>query len=218
MMGQQHQPMSLGKIVKKLTIGYVMQGHQRGYNFTTSTHGYADTVLKTIWRQVMPRGQGWSDYIGARSLKCFELPDGEIALAEITVTDQQDENGRRGIRQAVVEVMPVQTFSHHLKFRILGYPSDTFAFANTAYEILKNVRIKKNAPLILAYDYKNPRFWWGMELLILKLVDNPPRHLRRLPFPISFTTLTLDHLGETTIIGMPATKAAQISDATVITL
>lgn len=204
--------------MSQLTIEYVLEGHQRGYNFTSPTRGYPDDVLKAIWRNAMPRGQGWSEYIGARSLKCFELPDGDIALAEVTVTEQQDENGRRGIRRAVVDVMNTRVFAHHLKSRMLAYPSDSLAFANAAYDALKNARIKKNTPLILSYGYKNPRQWWGMELLILKMVDEPPRHLRRMPFPIAFTTLALDHLSETTVIAMPSIKAAQITDAAVITL
>lgn len=204
--------------MNQLIIEYVLEGHQRGYNFTSPTRGYSDDVIKSIWRNTMPRGQGWSEYIGSRSIKCFELPSGEIALAEITVTDQEDENGRRGIRRAVVDVMSLRSFSQQLKFRLLGYPSDSLAFANAAYEVIKSARLKKNAPLIIAYPFKNPRQWWGMELLILKLVDDPPRHLRRMSFPISFTTLALDHLSENTIIGIPQAKAAQITDATVITL
>ena len=82
---------------RQLVIDYVLEGHQRGYNFTSSTDGYSDAELKLIWRRAMPRGQGWSQYIGARSLKCFPL-DGQrrAAVCETVVTAQRDEHGRGG--------------------------------------------------------------------------------------------------------------------------
>jgi hypothetical protein len=42
-------------VIPQLVLEYVFEGHQRGYNFTSSTKGFSDTVLKTIWRTAMPR-------------------------------------------------------------------------------------------------------------------------------------------------------------------
>lgn len=83
--------------MRQLVIDYVLEGHQRGYNFTSSTQGFHDDVLKSIWRAAMPKGQGWGAYVGARSLKAFALEDSRLALSEVTVTDRRDESGRTHI-------------------------------------------------------------------------------------------------------------------------
>ena len=79
--------------MKQLILEYVLEGHKRGYNFTSSTQGFHDDVLKSIWRKAMPRGQGWNAavYAGARSLKSFWLEDGRMAMSETVVTDMRDE-------------------------------------------------------------------------------------------------------------------------------
>ena len=93
--------------MRQLVLEYVFEGHKRGYNITSPTNGFNDDTLKTVWRNAMPRGQGWGAdaYIGARSLKSFPLPDGRIALADVHVTGLHDESGRGGIRKAVVDIM-----------------------------------------------------------------------------------------------------------------
>ena len=106
-----------------LVIEYVLEGHQRGYNFTSSTQGYSDDDLKTIWRNAMPRGQGWSAFVGARSLKCFPLDEHglRVVACETVVTDMIDENGRGGIRRATIQVMARADYLTYLDRRFARF-------------------------------------------------------------------------------------------------
>src|SRR3954447_8377013 len=88
----------------ELSIGYVLEGVRRGYNFTTPTDSLAPETLKAIWRSAMPRGQDWERYPNTTVLKCFTLDNGEAVQCEVSVIDMQDEVGRRGIRQAAIRV------------------------------------------------------------------------------------------------------------------
>jgi hypothetical protein len=197
--------------MSQLVIEYVFEGHHRGYNFTSSTDYYDDEILKSIWRNAMPRGQGWGDalYHGARSIKAFQLPDGRVAVSEVTVTDLADESGRRGIRRAVIDVMTRSVFHHHLQSRLAGYPQGIRAGATLKRRELERSfpRLKRGAPLILAHPFRSSFDWWIMEALIIDLAARPPSRLQnKLAFP-SFTTLALTPLDGSQIVAIPQAKS-----------
>ncbi len=208
--------------MSKLVIEYVFEGQHRGYNFTSATDDYSEAILKTIWRQAMSKGRGWGDgvFVGARSIKAFPLPDDQIAVSKITVTDLTDESGRRGIRRAEIDVMPPQVYHHHLQSRITAYPADVQARAKVHYNQLHDhfPRLKRTMPLILAQHFKTQRDWWTIEALILKLVTKPLRQMKRWERVIPFTTLALDHRDESRIIAVPTAKANSITQVPVFNL
>jgi hypothetical protein len=206
----------------RLTIEYLLNGHRRGYNFTSATNGFDDQTLRVIWRNVMPRGQGWGSpiYNGARSLKCFPLPDERLAVADVTVTDIQDENGRKGIRQAVIDVMTPQVFRHHLHSRLDGYPQPVHTEAESRYrELSRQIpKLKSDQPLIMSREFHSPQDWWIVEALVLLLFIEPPHRLRSRSESMTFTTLALDYRGESQIVALPIEKAGAIDDLPVIVL
>ncbi len=198
-----------------LVIEYVLDGangHQRGYNFTSSTAGYDNAVLKVIWQNAMARGQGWGAYTGARSIKAFPIPDGMIAISEMTVTDATDEGGRRGIRRAVIDIMPQKLFGLHLRSRLAGYPPAVLAVAAEQVRLCQNRanRLKRDKPLVIMHPYHDARAWWVMEALVLKLIQSPAGAMARWGDFIPFTTLALDYRGESPVVALPQATTAQI--------
>lgn len=207
-------------MVRQLVIEYVLDGSQRGYNFTSPTDGFSEEVLKEIWRMAMPRGQGWGDptYLGARSIKSFELSNGLIVVSDVVVTDLRDEVGRRGIRRAVVDVMTSAVYIHHLNSRIAGYPDEVLTRARYRYDRVRqsNLRLKKDVPVVLAAEFESAREWWVMEALTLMLIAHPTPPLLKLEWPFSFTTLALDHRRESTLVAMPAAKVGDVKGVSVV--
>jgi hypothetical protein len=206
--------------MSRLTIEYVLNGHRRGYNFTSPTHLYAEETLRFIWRTAMPRGQGWGSdqYIGARSLKCFRLPDERIAMAEVTVTDMTDESGRRGIRRALIDVMTPLVFGHHLRSRLSGYPAPVLVAAKSQFNELSRrmPKVKQDQSVIISQPFTTPQAWWPVEATILMVCAQPPARLQKHPQPISFTTLALDHRAESVVVAMPEEKAETVTDMPVM--
>lgn len=198
----------------QLVIEYSLEGHRRGYDFTSPTQNYDEDVLKTIWRNAMPRGQGWSDplYKEARSIKCFPLPDDRIAVSETTVTDLTDENGRRGIRRAVIDVMSRRVFAHHIQSRVAGYPEHVQLEANRLHERVKYSapRLKKDMPLILTRAFTTAQAWWPMEAVIMRLSIDPPHPQNRRPASPYFTTLALNYRNESPLLAIPLVKEDDI--------
>jgi hypothetical protein len=203
--------------MRELVIEYVLEGHKRGYNFTSSTQGFHDDVLKSIWRTAMPRGQGWGAeaYAGAHSLKSFWLDDGRIALSEVTVTDMRDESGRGGIRRAVVNVMGTGEYLDVLKARLHHYPDSLQR--QTAHRSLPNPRGEKQ--LILTHPYTDVTRWQTIEMLLLrqalKLAGGGIFRTVKI-FP--FTTLALDYHEEGQIVAMPQEKAPRQGNVHVVRL
>lgn len=200
--------------MSRLVIEYLLEGHRRGYSFTSPTHMHADSTLKTVWRSAMPRGQGWraDRYIGARALKCFALENGQVAVSESIVTDMTDENGRRGIRRAEVDVMSAAVFTHHLRSRMAGYPPEIQKAAATKYAQVEKrfPRLKKQQPLVLVYPFTTPRLWWVIEALVLRLALAPLASMHTWGAVVPFTTLALTHLDETGIVAIPAHEAVSM--------
>lgn len=205
--------------MQPLVLEYVFEGHQRGYNFTSPTRGYSDTLLKAIWRSAMPRGQGWAQYAGARSLKSFPLDDGRAALAEVTVTDLKDESGRAGIRRAVIQVMYPGAFIAYLKDRLRRYPDAVQAqiarwptFGQRTHLLDRALR---GAPqTVCAYPYTTPEAWDTAEAFALKLAITPGLVFRS--GTPAFTTLALDPREESPLVVLPAERAGQLNGTPVL--
>ncbi len=206
-MNQPNQPLSPNPA---LTIEYITEGSQRGYNFTSPTRGYSEADLKTIWQRAMPRGQGWTQYIGARSLKCFRLPSGRIAISTVSVTDQQDESGRRGIRRA--DIMTFSTSEYPAAVRNLwdALPEGIQNDARFQWEYWRKRRaveqqigkIRRKNQLILTHLYSSMNDWQVMEGIILYLTQRPSL-IPVLPQPFDWTTLALDYQDEATVVAVP---------------
>ena len=207
-------------VLNHLIIEYVFEGHKRGYNFTTPTHAYDDTTLKTIWKHAMPRGQGWGadHFIGSRAIKCFPLPDDRIAISETIVTDLADETGRRGIRRAVIETFRPIAINAYFRARLATYDLHTQNAANILHNRVYHRFPNKNQPLIISYPYKGLMLWRVVEALIFQLMLNMPRQLQNRSNPYHFTTLALDYRDESPIVVLPTEKTSEITDFPVLIL
>ena len=204
-------------MMNQLTLEYVLEGHKRGYNFTSATHGFDADTLKHIWRSAMPRGQGWGNYIGAQSLKTFPLDDGRVAVSAITVTDMQDESGRTGIRRAVIDVLNEEDYLAHLDQRLLSYPAivrerveDLPTFMQRA-KINNHLRFKSDPQVVLAYPYAGAYAWQLIEALLIKLALSPSGPLRRWGPVIPITTLALDYREESPVVVLPQEQAQKLT-------
>lgn len=208
--------------MQPLVIEYSFEGHQRGYNYSSPTNGYSDEDLKAIWRQAMPRGQGWRDYVGARSLKCFALGR-SVAVCETEITPLQDEHGRGGIRKTVVQVMSQHDYQHFLQARLAALPDAL----RTAVQRLPTLRQRmaianktlpgprRSQQLLMLADYDAPDAWRLVEGVIIKLALEPVGPMKRWDRPIAFTSLALSHQGEAPLVALPAAVAASIQSRTV---
>lgn len=211
-----------------LVIEYVFVGHERGYNFTSPTHGYDDATLKAVWRQAMPRGQGWGadTYQGARMLKCFPLDDRRVGLAEVTVTDLQDEHGRRGIRRAEVDVLSTDAAVERLRARLTGYPPDVQATIDGRptlrqwWHIVADALpgLKRDSQVVLARPYTGPTDWMLVEAFVLKVALSRLIPLRRWGKITPFTTLALDYRDESRLVALPAQRVTADGKVSAITL
>jgi hypothetical protein len=213
--------------VRQLVIEYLLEGHQRGYNYTSSTAGFNDDTLKSVWRKAMPRGQGWGNYTGARSLKSFTLEDGRVALSDVTVTPMRDESGRGGIRRAVIDVMQPGEYHDALQARFDRYPAEVRAWASKRLTLGQRRQIidrslpkmKGGGPqVIFAYPYAGPDSWLYVEALLLKLALSPASLMWRLGKLVTFTTLALEYREEPPLVALPRSRAAQFSDISTVEL
>jgi hypothetical protein len=208
----------------QLVLEYVFEGHNRGYNFTSPTKGFSEDILKAIWRNAMPRGQGWGAYEGARSLKCFLLEGGGVALSDVTVTDQRDESGRSGIRRAVIDVISASDCIANLERRFRNYPQATQAQAEARLGFGLRTRLmdksmprpNKNPQIVLSHGYITPAHWEVIEAMIVKLAIAPVIPMRRWGKIIPFTTLALDYREESRLVVLPEDRAQRIIEFPVV--
>lgn len=222
--------------MRRLTIGYVLEGERRGYAFTTPTEGVDPDALRAIWRSAMPRGQGWGDYPAARSLKGFELASGDVALCDIQVTDQVDEVGRTGIRRADIHLMTLKECRAHLLERLAALPPNVVKQAEQRlysrdWELLFRKYRELSKPMtmlkpqtILAYEGD----WTFIEACVLLLVTRSTLLANLLevspainPFAdrlFAFTTFALDYRDEGRLVALPLNKARTIHDVPYINL
>lgn len=204
-----------------LVIEYLLDGHTRGYNYTSSTAGYSEDTLKLIWRKAMPRGQGWGGYIGATSLKCFPLDDGRVAISDVTVTDMQDESGRGGIRRAVVQVVDGSALPAYLTRRLNAMPSAVVGEVRAWLGFWRRQNIigkapaprEKKAQLIFTRAYRDAADWQFVEAVMLLLAAE---YLPKWGRQVAFTTLALTHREESPVVALPADKAVQVKDQPVV--
>lgn len=195
-----------------IIIEYVLTGQQRGYNVTSGAGQLDEQSNKALWRSAMPRGTGWGMYVGARSLKVFSLPDDRIAFCDVSVTDQQDETGRTGIRRAEVTLVNPNHYTRTLEARLTGYPAALLSIAKDRHADLKNKlpRFKRDASIILTHPYHSAERWGLVEAVMLLLALDAPRAWRGQAQPIPFTTLALDHRGDHPLLALPAGVASQL--------
>ncbi len=206
-----------------LVIHYVMEGERRGYTFTSPPKGYDDAVVRAIWRNAMPRGQGWGaeTYVGARSLKLFTLPDGRFALADSIVTDQQDERGRKGIRYTEIRVHPAHEYESTMRHQLATYDvrirqraQDRMTICKKTNIISKTLpRMRSTSQLVMTHKFKGVNDWQVMEAFVLTLMLDPVMPLRRWGPVIPFTTLALDYREESRVVMLPADRAGSIEIA-----
>ncbi|HLV36897.1 MAG TPA: hypothetical protein VKY59_17370 [Spirillospora sp.] len=208
-------------MTRQLVIEYVLDGHRRGYDFTSSTHGFADDELKLVWRSAMPRGQGWGQYAGARSLKCFPLGEQRrVAVCETSVTDTQDENGRGGIRRAVIDVLNQADYFAFLDLRLMNLPNqvrarlDRLPTFGQRLAITNSLLSYKKKQLVLLHPFTDPDRWQLMEGLVIKLALDPIGPMRRWGRVIPFTTLALNHQDEAPLVALPLAKSATVDKKT----
>jgi hypothetical protein len=197
-----------------LVLEYVLEGHQRGYNFTAGTSGYSDDELKWIWRRAMPRGQGWSRYIGARSLKCFPLEEQRrVVVCDVIVTAQQDEHGRSGIRRAEIEILPETEYAAYLEQRLRSLSGSARARLERLPTFGQRLALtnallsRKQEQLALLHPFRQPEDWQVIEGLVMKLALNPLGPMRNWGRVIPFTTLALSAQDETLLVALPTDKA-----------
>ena len=222
-----------------LSIDYVLEGTRRGYNFTSSTDAVDPASLKAIWRGAMPRGQGWENYPGAFSLKCFSLDSGEAAICEVSLTDLQDEVGRKGIRRAAIHVLPPRAYQQNLLDRLHVLPPGIVVEAerklsSREWELLfrkyrdaKKPKSILKPQTILAYPY-TAEGWRFVEACILLLATRSTFLTNLIeispsvnPFAdrlLSFTTLALDYREEGRIVALPLDKVQAFGDIPYINL
>lgn len=200
--------------MRHLTIEYLFEGHKRGYNFTSPTNGFNADTLKTVWRSAMPRGQGWGAavYNGAKALKTFPLPDGRIALAEVTVTGERDESGRGGIRRAQVDIMQPGEYVEVLRGRLQAYPPLAQAAATRKPGFARHVipKISGDKQVILSHPYMQGAGWQVVEAVIL---HEAIQHLERRwggSHYFTFTTLALDYREESQVVVLPEQRADEL--------
>lgn len=201
--------------MRQLVIEYVFEGHKRGYNFTSPTNGFNDDTLKTVWRSAMPKGQGWGAdvYVGARSLKCFKLPDGRIALAESIVTGLRDESGRGGIRRTAVEIMQPGEYRDALAVRLQAFPEviqRELRRKPRFGESRRVPKIKGDDQIILSYPYRDSQGWQGVEALMLKAAWDELDKRWTQGRVIPFTTLALEYREESQLVALPESRAGEL--------
>lgn len=205
-----------------LLIEYVLGGKRPGYNFTTPTDAYDPDTLKAIWRNAMPRGQGWRRYIGAHTLKCFPLNGGRrAAISEVTVTDQTDETGRQGIRRAAITLLEGSDFLDYLALRLAMLPTTVRDEAQERLNWWRWKRImdratpktrQRNGQIVLAADYDTPQGWQLMEAVILTVATSMRvRALKGWPDVLPLTTLALDYREEARLVALPLAETDRLN-------
>lgn len=210
-----------------LALDYTLTGQRRGYTLGPAGAVPPD-VYKVIWRQALPRGQGWDapTFIGARALKCFPIDARTAAISEIAITDLRDELGRGGIRQAVIHYGSHDAIRRILRDRLDALPHLVVhraeaALTSQAWALLfkrywdASRGLKSQTVLALPYTAAG---WPFIEACLLLLATRATllANLIELspsvnPFAdklLSFTTLTLDPRDETRLIALPLTAPA----------
>jgi len=200
--------------MRQLVLEYVFEGHKRGYNITSPTNGFNDDTLKTVWRNAMPRGQGWGAdiYTDARSLKSFALPDGRLALVDVNVTGLRDESGRGGIRKAVVDIMQPGEYLDALRARFAKYPPNfqQEAMRKPGFGRRRIPKVQGDSQEVLTYPYQNAATWQFVEALIMnEAIELLDRRWLGGKY-VSFTTLALEYRDESQLTVLPESRVNEL--------
>lgn len=201
-----------------LIIEYVHEGHRRGYNFTSGARGHDEAALRAVWREAMPRGQGWGApaFLGARALKLFRLDERRLGLSETVVTDEQDEGGRRGIRRAEVDILSPDEAAERLRARFAAYPPAIHEWIARRPTLCQWTRIveealpklRRRAQIVLAAPYRGPDSWQPVEAFVLKVALSRLMTVGRSGGLVTFTTLALDWRDESPLVAVPEAELA----------
>lgn len=199
-----------------LILEYVLDGQRPGYAFQQPTDGFSQATLDAIWRGAMPRGQGWGDESlhGAVSLKTFRVDEQWMALSRVTVTDQADELGRRGIRRAKIDLVPRTAYQARLHDQLDTLPAEARLAAGERLgdylwkRILDKALLRARRQVVLVHPYVGVTAWQVVEALILRIVTSPGLQLLEGWGPLTtFTTLACDWREESQVVGLPRDAA-----------
>lgn len=207
----------------RLILEYILDGPHPGYTFTTPGDGLDATALKTIWQNALPRGTGWRHYPGARALKGFPLDDGrQAALADVIVTDQQDETGRQGIRRAEITVLDAADYLDALALRLAMLPETARQEAGRRLSWGRWKQIadraapgtrRNSGQIVLAAPYTGVADWQVMEAIVLMVATAPPlRLLSGWPRVPPLTTLALDYHAEARLVALPLAAIERLDE------
>jgi hypothetical protein len=206
----------------RLVIDYILDGQDRGYRFITPTDHLNPEIVRTIWRNAMPRGQGWGTavYVGARSLKCIPLDLYRVAVSDVTVTGRRDELGRQGLRRAEITLMTTAEYADYLEALWAQQPVALREYAERRFGMrlwrrLADAalpRMSTASQIVLTYPYTGVESWRVVEACVLKLALTQRARPQDLPVT-PFTTLALDYRDESSVVALPLEKAGEIKAA-----
>lgn len=207
-----------------LILEYALDGHRPGYAFRPPTDGFTRATLDAVWRGAMPRGQGWGgeSLRGAGSLKSFRVDDRTMALSRVTVTDQADELGRRGIRRAEIDLIPCAAYQARLHDRLDALPAASRLAAGERLgsylwkRILDKALLRARRQVVLTRPYASIADWQVVEALVLRIVTSPGLQMLEGWGPLTtFTTLALDWREESQVVALPWGAAARAGAAAI---
>lgn len=187
-------------------IGYIPG---KGYGFIEHSPELDESSLAKIWRQAIPRGTGWSTFIGARILKGFHIGQASVVVSSIRVTKEQDEFGRSGLLKASVQIMSPSEYVQHLRKELADLPQIARDEAERKFPTLSQLMLKTTRHLrtMIVHPYQGVTDWQTIEALTLRLVLSLPKPL--IP-KLSFTTLALSATDEARIVALPLRQAEDI--------
>lgn len=211
--------------MQRLTIEYHLDGMRPGYRFAPGSDPVDEATQREVWRQAMPRGQGWGEaaYQGARSIKVFDAGRGQVAASAVRVTDLVDEIGRAGIRHAEVTLMRASAYPAFVGASFDAYPERVRLAAldrlgSTVWRrLLNKALLRAKQQIVLAYPYRGPDDWQLVEALVMRLVTAPGvRWVEGWGTAPSFTTLALDYREESRVVALPLDRARAVNGVPVI--
>jgi hypothetical protein len=137
----------------------------------------------------------------------------------VTVTDQQDETGRIGIRRAEITMMKEGSYQSHLEDRMAAYSPAIRHEADRIMTLGRWLRVLEQAvpkmgirdQVLLARPYRDPEGWAVMEYLVIYLATRwAVRAMRGWPAVIPFTTLALETREAGRIVALPLEHTERI--------
>ncbi|MCC6905860.1 MAG: hypothetical protein IT326_08470, partial [Anaerolineae bacterium] len=167
------------------------------------------------------RGQGWGmdGYTGASALKVFHVGASLLAFSGVAVTDQVDEQGRRGIRRAEIDLFPVSQYTARLSQRLWRLPAQArIAAERHMTRAWWNVLLDRLIPrpgvarqVILTCPFTSPARWQMVEAIVLMVaLSRGIQMIEGWSAAPSLTTLALDYHEESQIVAVPQQALGRI--------